>query len=210
MAVTKTVILGGANISDYKWLQSEINDGDKVICADSGLHHAHTIGINPDIIIGDFDSVDKNLLAQYREKSEIIEDNDQNTTDLMKALRHIDTNVPTHIYGAIGQRADHDFSNYLILMGMDYPDRIALCSPNEKRHIVKHPFTLNGARGDIVGIFPLSKITNFKVEGLKYSPDILGGPYVFGWNGACNEMTDEMALISFHEGMILITHTRKN
>ena len=210
MAIKKTVILAGAVISDYQWLQSEINEDDRIICADSGLHHAHTIGVIPDIIIGDFDSVDRNLLAQYREKSKVIEDKDQNTTDLMKALRYIDTNIPTHIYGAVGQRADHDFSNYIILMGMDYPDKISLCSPNETRHIVKHPFTLNGSNGDIVGVFPLSNIDNFKVEGLKYSPDILGGPYIFGWNGACNEMTNETALISFNEGMILITHTKNN
>jgi thiamine pyrophosphokinase len=58
-------------------------------------------------------------------------------------------------------------------------------------------------------LFPLSPISNFETRGLKYAPDVLGGPYQFGWNGACNEMISTEALISFDEGTILITHSNK-
>jgi thiamine pyrophosphokinase len=206
----KTVILCGAAIDDYDWLAAQMTNKDFIICADSGLRHAHAINRTPDIIIGDFDSVDPKLLDQYRNKCEVIEDNDQNATDLMKALGQAPSNSLIQIYGAIGERADHDFSNYLILKSLDHPDHITICSPNETRRIITKPCSIHGHIGDYVGIFPLSDVHDLATEGLKYQPDILGGPYTFGWNGACNEMIADTALISLSKGMILITHSHIN
>ena len=215
MALGNTVILCGARIDDYAWLGAQIGESDRIICVDSGLRHAHAIGLTPHIIIGDFDSVDPDLLDHYRTKCDVIHDCDQNTTDLMKALCYSQGNPLVHkkansimIYGAIGERADHDFSNYLILMGLKYPDAILLCSPNETRRIVTKDCVINGKTGDYVGLFPLCDIIDFKTEGLKYSPNILGEPYKFGWNGACNQMVLDTALISFSKGTILITHSQ--
>ena len=41
---------------------------DYIICADGGLEKASNYGIVPDIIIGDFDSVDANVLKQYENR----------------------------------------------------------------------------------------------------------------------------------------------
>ena len=41
---------------------------DYLICADGGLEKVSNYGIIPDIIIGDFDSVDGNVLKQYESK----------------------------------------------------------------------------------------------------------------------------------------------
>jgi thiamine pyrophosphokinase len=209
MSSQKTIILAGADIDDYDWLGQQVGENDFIICADSGLGHAHEINIKPNIIIGDFDSVDPDLLDQYRDKSEITHDDNQNATDLMKAIDRAPKGQPIDIYGAMGQRADHDFSNYLILMRMDHPDYITLKSKNETRRVVKSSTSLRGRVGDYLGLFPLSPISNFETRGLKYAPDVLGGPYQFGWNGACNEMISTEALISFDEGTILITHSNK-
>ncbi len=209
MIVPQTIILCGAVIEDYQWLANQIPHNAVIICADSGLRHAHAINRVPNIIIGDFDSVDPVLLDQYRDQCDIINDNDQNSTDLMKALARAFSDSSIQIYGAIGERADHDFSNYLILKSLQNPDRITLCSPNETRRIITKPCSIHGQIGDYVGIFPLSDVNDLTTEGLKYPPDVLGGPYTFGWNGACNEMIADTALISFSRGTILLTHSNK-
>jgi thiamine pyrophosphokinase len=205
---SKTIIFAGAHIDDYEWLGQQVNNNDTIICADSGLRHAHAIGITPDIIIGDFDSVDSTLLQSYEGLSNIIKDDDQNTTDLMKALSQCDHSKPVHIYGAVGARADHDFSNYLILMNMEQTDNIAIITKTETRRVIKNSFSFHGHIGDYIGLFPLSPIQDLSVDGLKYDPSVLGGPYEFGWNGACNEMITDTASILFNKGCLLITHSQ--
>lgn len=204
---SKTIIFAGAHIDDYEWLGQQVNANDTIICADSGLRHAHAISVTPDIIIGDFDSVDNDLLQSYEGQSNIIKDDDQNTTDLMKALSQCDLSNPVHIYGAVGERADHDFSNYLILMNMERPDNITIITKKDIRRIVKSSLTFNGNVGDHVGLFPLTPIEGLSVEGLKYDPSVLDGPYEFGWNGACNEMIANTASILFNKGTLLVTHS---
>jgi len=204
----KTIILAGADIDDHAWLASQIHPDDLIICADSGLRHAHAMGRVPHMIIGDFDSVDPNLLNIYKDKAKIIHDADQNSTDLMKALAHCPADIPIEIYGAMGQRADHDFSTLLILKAMDNPDPITLRNKHETRRVITAPHIINGEIGDYIGLFPLTAVTHFHVEGLKYAPEGLGGPYDFGWNGACNEMIENTATISFDSGSVFVTHSK--
>lgn len=83
---SKYIILAGAHIDDYVWLGQQINRRDTVICADSGAHHAKALDIVPDIVIGDFDSIAPDLLDFYADQCAVIQDADQNKTDLMKAL----------------------------------------------------------------------------------------------------------------------------
>lgn len=205
----KFVIFAGAHIDDYVWLRQQIDDGCTIICADSGARHAKAIDITPDLVIGDFDSIAPELLEFYKGQCDTIHDIDQNKTDLMKAIAKTTPHSLIEIYGAIGERADHDFSNYLILKEMDYPDNIFFKSKNETRRVIKFSCTLDGHIGDKIGIFPLSKISNLNFTGLKYPADGLPHPHEFGWNGACNEMIHNSATISFDNGIILITHTQK-
>jgi thiamine pyrophosphokinase len=121
-----------------------------------------------------------------------------------------DTSMPIDIYGASGGRADHDFSNILTLMNLKSPNQVSLISNNELRRVVTGEYVLQGRKGDYVGVFPLKPIENFKVSGLQYTPDVLGGPYEFGWNGACNVMVQDTVTISLSSGLVLITHSATN
>ena len=206
----RTVIFAGADIPDYEWLKGEVDSSDTLICADSGLRHAHAIGLKPDIIIGDLDSVDVDILNQYQAYSKIMFDDNQNATDLMKALSLCDWNKPVHLYGATGGRADHDFSNILILMNLEHSDDVVMVSKGQTSRVIKHNCIMHGEIGDYVGLFPLSPVQDFAVQGLMYTPDVLGGPYEFGWNGSCNLMTDKRVLISLSSGALLVTHTKRH
>ncbi len=206
---SKVIILAGAHIDDYGWLGQQINQRDTIICADSGARHAKALDIVPDMIVGDFDSIAPDLLDFYSDQCAVIHDEDQNKTDLMKALGETSHTDIVEIYGAIGQRADHDFSNYLILKELDKPDNITLKSKGETRRVVKSSVTLNGNIGDKIGVFPLSPIKNMVFEGLKFPSHALDHAHEFGWNGACNELTHKSATITFDDGVLLITHSKK-
>ena len=60
----------------YCWSESDIlpfdkEDGDFIICADSGIDYAKRVGVLPDVVLGDFDSYVKaweNLDHIYSDK----------------------------------------------------------------------------------------------------------------------------------------------
>jgi thiamine pyrophosphokinase len=203
----KASILAGASISDYKWLASELSESDIVICADSGLRHAMAIDIIPNIIIGDFDSVDQKMLKKYKGKSKIIYDQDQYKTDLMKALDQIPQGHSINVYGAVGERADHDFSNYLILLGRDECNHIVLKTENDERRVIKKPLEIKTNIGDMIGVFPLLPIKTIHYKGLRWPAEGLGPPYKFGWNGACNTAVSNKVIIHIKGGAALITRS---
>jgi thiamine pyrophosphokinase len=83
----------------------------RVICADSGLDHALRLGLTPDVVIGDMDSVDHSSLAKARAMDcTIIEHSvDKDFTDTELALEYairIGSRDITLVWGG-GDRIDH-------------------------------------------------------------------------------------------------------
>ena len=52
----KCIIVGGAEIKNYKRIREFICEDDFVVCCDSGLKHLDALGGKVDLIVGDFDS----------------------------------------------------------------------------------------------------------------------------------------------------------
>ena len=63
----KTILFSGGKY-DIAFIKQYLADMsfDTVACADSGLEAAHAVGVNVDYIMGDFDSVSQETLAEYR------------------------------------------------------------------------------------------------------------------------------------------------
>ena len=55
----KCVVIGGGDLTATDRLLKKISDTDYIICCDSGYLHAQALGITPDLIVGDFDSMQK-------------------------------------------------------------------------------------------------------------------------------------------------------
>ncbi len=86
--------------------------GDLVIAADGGLDHLHKIGVKPDIILGDFDSlgfVPEGALTLPKEKDE---------TDTVYAVKlAITKGLRLFIlHGCLGGRLDHSLANFQALI----------------------------------------------------------------------------------------------
>src|SRR5271169_2252454 len=79
-----------------------------IICADGGANHARRLGITPDIILGDFDSLHASTRKYF--KSVVHEKiDDQENTDLEKALEYCIEHQfsSADVVGAFGDRIDH-------------------------------------------------------------------------------------------------------
>ena len=54
--MSRCVIVGGANISAYEVIRGYLSPEDYYIFCDCGLKHQEQLGVDPDLIAGDFDS----------------------------------------------------------------------------------------------------------------------------------------------------------
>ena len=186
-----------------------IEDRDILIAADGGLVHVEALGLVPNVILGDFDS-----LGYIPEGAEVhpVEKDD---TDCMLAIKKglelgCDTFV---IYGGLdGERLDHTLANYQALRYL--ADREAVGYLVGRRYLVT--VVKNGkisfpsdAKG-ILSVFCLgADARGVTLSGLKYPLE--DGALTSGFPlGVSNHFTGEKAEISVNDGSLLVMWDREN
>lgn len=110
----RCVVVGGAEIKKYDTVKSYLKSDDFYIFCDCGLLHTNSLGVKPDLIVGDFDShklpdTDIETIVLPREKDD---------TDTFFALKEAISRGFTDflIIGAVGGRLDHTLANVSILL----------------------------------------------------------------------------------------------
>jgi thiamine pyrophosphokinase len=116
------LIVASGNITDYglhRIMLAQIPAPDMTYCADGGLRHAKAIGIVPDLIIGDFDSVVAALLSEYRglgvPTERLPAEKDYTDTEMAVARAVRDGCRAILILGALGARIDHTYANLQLI-----------------------------------------------------------------------------------------------
>ena len=141
-----------------------------LICADGGADTARKLGIIPDYIIGDFDSVKKETLRFFRNKSEIINIKRQNDTDVEKCLKFAVKKKYSEavLLGAIGDRLDHSFCNMGIVI--KFFDKIKVRIISDKSILT--PYTgdvkLDTVPDETISLYGFDEKTRITSTGLKY------------------------------------------
>lgn len=147
-----------------------------VICADGGLERAEKYGLIPDIIIGDFDSVDLSLLDRYREHQVDIEKfpSEKDFTDMELAIECAISKGYKNIVltGATGTRLDHTFANFMLIekyhkIGVD----LTIIDNNNELKIISPDgdLIIDNKEGYYISLIPLTDcIQGLSLEGFKY------------------------------------------
>lgn len=185
-------------------LEYERRAEDIVIAADRGYLFAKRLGIEPEIVVGDFDSLDsppdrEGVTVLPREKDD---------TDTAYAIKcALDMGVKRiFICGGLGGRLDHTFANIQLLTyiaragGIGYlvGERELLCVLRDDGAV------LHGERGQTVSVFSLSDSSSGVYErGFKYTLEnaVLESGFPLG---VSNELEDECAEISVEHGELLV------
>ncbi len=111
---TFTILLGGPlNVTDRV---RKMLAGSRVVAADSGMRHAQALGLEPELWVGDFDSSDDALLAQWPQVERQPFPPAKNETDGEIATAEAIARGATRLIfaGALaGERSDHALQHLL-------------------------------------------------------------------------------------------------
>lgn len=207
----RCVILTGGTVDNLQWLARALAQADRLICVDSGAGYAATLGITPQIIIGDMDSIDRSLLDSYYQQGVVIMEHpaEKDDTDTALALAEALADRPDEviILGATGTRFDHTLGNVHLLRTalehrvpariIDQYNEISLVAPQQ-------PAVVEGRPGDVFSLLPLTeKVTGVRVQGARWplhdATFSIGNPY-----GISNRLAGNKVQITIASGLMLL------
>jgi thiamine pyrophosphokinase len=112
----KALILAGGDLYQSPFVKRIVKEATFIVAADSGLHHAKTLNIKPDLIVGDFDSVDNAVLQEYQDVPQERFSIHKNLLDVEIALQAARKQGATSfaILGATGSRLDQSLATLFI------------------------------------------------------------------------------------------------
>jgi thiamine pyrophosphokinase len=190
------------------------SDEEKIIIGvDGGNNFLNSIGVQPNYAIGDFDSINSELLNEYKSNKniKIIFKNNQDITDLEMAIEFGKNLKPSKviILGALGDRVDHTINNIILLNRIKGDIEASIIEENQEINLVRNELNIFGAFGDIVSVIPISKVIGLTYEGLKWGVKNLD--VNFGWTiGVSNEIISNKAKISLKKGIIIVIKNHKS
>jgi len=141
------------------------------ICADGAANSLIKTNISPDIILGDLDSITKDVSNYYKNKGiEILKISEQETTDFEKSLNYgISEGFSDFIiFGAISERPDHTFNNFSV--AKRYYDSIKLLFIDTTFEIefITGKIKFDYRKNHTVSLLPFPLAEKVKTTGLKY------------------------------------------
>lgn len=214
MSENKIVIVSGGMAED-DFIRESLHrtNYDTLICCDSGMGVLRRIGINPDVILGDFDSVKADDKAFFRKLPDIVWEmhpSVKNGTDTELATEYAIESLKAtgiDIYAATGTRLDHVLGNLeLLYMGytkkcpvtiFDSHNKISILGPGE------YYFRKSDYFGDFVSFVPYAgECKGVSLEGFKY--EVRDFDFVHGLSrGISNVASADNTRITIKEGFLI-------
>ena len=194
--------------AEFDGLLFPIPENALVIAADGGLRHTQVLGLQPDVILGDFDSLG------YVPGDSRVFPVEKDDTDTMLAVKlALDRGCDFFVfYGALdGPRLDHTVANFQtlgylashgargVLIGRDYIVTVL------SEETIAFPATYTG----ILSLFCMGGSARVTIEGLQYPLDrgILTPDFPLG---VSNHFQGREARITVHDGQVLALWDRCN
>ncbi|MDO4776952.1 MAG: thiamine diphosphokinase [Cardiobacteriaceae bacterium] len=145
--------------------------GDAVIAVDGGIRHAARLGVVPDLWLGDFDSSDAALIAQYADVPRRTFPADKDQTDFELALDWVAQTYDEgtlHVIGSGGDEADHAFANVWVLAQSRLP--VVLWQKNAVIVAAHGEFQMHFAApsGSKVSLFATTPLHGVSTQGLRW------------------------------------------
>ncbi len=181
-------------------------EGDIKVAVDGGFKLCESLGITPDCIIGDFDSlgsVPQNAIVLPREKDD--------TDTLAACKRYLSAGIKSFfLLGAVGGRDEHTFANIQLLKFLSDRGAQGFMFGNDRTFTVIKDceVTFGEEYEGYISVFSLSDESCVSIKNLKYGLDnaTLSNSYPLG---VSNEFMGRSAKIRVMGGTLLLIFDRK-
>lgn len=156
-------------------LEAVIDRNPFVVAADSGIDLARRIGVGPNLLVGDMDSIsDRNILGEYPERSVMIFPEEKDETDTEIGLRLLFEHgcEEVVIAGGGGGRLDHLVGMLALFERVPAPS--AWYTRSEEIVLITGSVRVHGTPGERVSFFPVGNETvTMSSSGLRWPLDTL-------------------------------------
>lgn len=209
--MSRIIIFANGLLTQPELLRRRLLPGDRIFCADGGTVHALALGLTPEIIIGDLDSLAPDVVDLLVTKGVDLQRHPirKDHTDLELAFQTALAEQPSEIVltTALGGRLDQMLANILLLTRPEYASvKVTLVDETQWATIVRsgQTLTINGQPGDTLSLLPLtaavSQVTLTGVEWPLHTATLtLGSTYSIS-----NTLIDTQAYLTIGEGMLLV------
>ena len=213
----KYLIVSGGNVSEGFLTYMVKNGGfDVILAADAGMEALYRDHVLPDIIVGDFDSVNPDTLEYFHDKEQIeicMLTPEKNDTDTEHAIREAIRRGAHEIVilGGTGSRIDHVLGNICLLgIGLEEHVDIRMVDEHNRIRMIDSPLKIRKKDqfGKYISLIPFSgRAEGVTLKGFKYPLDnyTMGG---FNSLGISNEIVDDEAEISFTSGQMIVIESK--
>ena len=175
--MNKVLILAGGPLINESYLREVVGTFDKILCADSGADYAYKIGLIPDIVFGDLDSISGKAL-EYMNRHDVEIDVfpvEKDMTDSELCLSFVTKELDPEkivIVSSLKGRFDQTLSNAQMALAYSTPsvpviftDGDTFVYPLLSDSPVK--FNVNGS--EVISIIPASPVVSgVQTSGLYY------------------------------------------
>ena len=195
--------------AEFESMAQPIGPEDCVIAADGGLRHTEKLGITPDVVLGDFDSLG------YAPQGANVFPVEKDDTDAMLAVRRgLQLGYREFLlYGSLdGPRLDHTVANFQTLQFLCDHDAFGiLAGVNTMAAVVKNgSLSFPAGCEGTVSVFCMGRdASGVTLKGLYYPLE--NGTLTAGFPlGVSNHFTGDAAEISVKDGSLLVIWEGKN
>ncbi len=206
----KTYIFTGGPVHSENITLSVEKDA-LTIAADAGLNTARTLGVIPDIVVGDYDSLG-HIPDVPRDTEIITHPAEKDATDTQLAVDVALTRGATDIViiGGLGGRLDHTLSNIAILEDLHDKHVHAVVEDGQNRvRILRNDSTILPASSyTYISLIALdTRVKGVEIDGVKYplKGKTLTRTYQYA---VSNEITGNCCFIAVRKGALLIVESR--
>ena len=207
----RTLILANGEPPSADLLTRLAADHDLFLAADGAALTAARLGVCPDIVSGDFDSLDFDAARAALPDAEFIPTPDQNQTDLEKAFGIALKRgaVFVTVAGAAGRRIDHTLGNVSLLLRWraDYPDLpVVFAADGSETWAVDGEIVLNTDAGDAISLLSFDGKARVSVSGVRWPLE--NHPLAVGVGGLLNEATGPHVSVKAEGGIVIFCHLK--
>ena len=173
MANQRPVLVAGAPLCWTRRLADLAANAEPLLAADAGADHLARLGLRPEAVIGDLDSISGGTRAWLGEEALVLRP-DQDRTDLDKALEHAFEELGLEdltVLAALGGRTDHEVGNLGLLAHLRMGERLHFEGEDHRVLAIQGEAVLQACPGETWSFWTYDPGVAVRVDGVRWPVD---------------------------------------